>query len=150
MADQPEGTLRLAEAAKRCGVPVDVLKRLIESGHINSGVVRARSGHAYLREDALPEWADVVELLEHRLRHHIGKARETTRRAIAELEAVVNDLAEAEQHPLDPLGLDLEAFNPYSRHARDKSFAALLERLLFDTGDVLAYSEALRKAHKVP
>ena len=121
----PEGTLRLSEAARRCGLTVDVLKALIAGRHL-PGVVRSASGHAYLREDSVPAWEDVAELLEHRLRYHVARSESLLTRVREELEAVGNDLALAAEAPLEQLGFDLMHFDPLTGGRHEKTFGAAL------------------------
>lgn len=130
----PEGTVRLAEAAIECGTSVEVLKRLIESGHLTDGVVRGASGHVYLREDAIPTWADVVEALENRLRFHIAKAEKVLARVREEVEAVAFDLREVSENPLEALGYDASNFSAMPGGRGQKSFGAALMQLQFDLG----------------
>jgi len=146
----PEGTVRLAEAASQCGASVDVLKQLIESGHLTEGVVRGASGHVYLREDAIPAWTDVVEVLENRLRSHIAKAEKSLARIREEMEAVEFDLREVSENPLEALGYDASNFSATATGRREKSFGAALMQLQFDLGDVGLFSDALTRAHRVP
>lgn len=148
MSAQPPGTLRLSEAAKVCGVTVDVVKRLIETGHLD-GVVRAGNGHVYLRADAVPQWDDVAELLENRLRFHIGVAAKSLERVKADLAAVELDLAEATEHPLDELGYDAASFSATVSGRQDRSFGSALLKLQMDLGDVALFGHALRQAHRV-
>lgn len=146
----PEGTVRLAEAARQCGASVDVLKRLIESGHLTEGVVRGAGGHVYLREDAIPDWTDVAEVLENRLRFHIAKAEKSLTRVRVEIEAVEFDLREVRENPLHELGYDASNFSAMATGRPGKSFGAALMQLQFDLGDVRLVSDALTRAHRVP
>lgn len=147
MTDDIRGALRLAEVAKRCGVSVDVLKHLIESGHL-SGVVRSASGHVYVSQDAVPVWADIAEVLEHRLKFHLGEAQRSASRVRDEIEAIANDLALAAEAPLERLGYDAENFD--ARVSGRHTFGVALNRLQADIAAVQLYNKALRRAHEVP
>lgn len=142
-------TLKLSEVARRCGVDADTLRRLIEDGQL-PGVVRGTAGHVYLREDYVPEWADLVEVLERQLGEHLRRAQAAFTRVRAELEAVGNDLQMAVEDPTLPLGDDLTAFRAYSNRSDRTTLLSAMQRLEETVWVVRTYNEALRRARRVP
>ncbi|WHP16458.1 hypothetical protein [Cellulomonas sp. ES6] len=80
-------TLKLSEVARRCGVQADILRRLAEDDLL-PGAVRAPTGHVYLREDSVPSWTFIVELLEARLQTHLRRSEAALARVQVEIEAL--------------------------------------------------------------
>lgn len=138
-------TLKLAEVSKRCGVDVDTLKLLIDDKQL-PGVVRGPAGHAYLREEYVPEWSDLVEVLERQLAMHLGRARVAFERVRAELEAVGNDLQMAVENPGLELGTDLTAFRAFSNRPERTTLLTAMVRLEEEVWRVRTYNDALREA----
>jgi DNA-binding transcriptional MerR regulator len=140
-------TMKLSEVTKACGVSVEVLRQLISDGLL-AGAVRNPNGHTYLRADAVPTWQHVVELLEVRLLHHARRAKAAHDRVQVELEAVGNDLAEAIDHPLEPLGDELVAFRYYGQGHGKSVLSLALDRLQGHLWSLETYSEALRATRR--
>lgn len=149
MSDDDVPTLKLSEVSKRSGIDVDTLRHLIDDGLL-PGVVRGPGGHAYVREDYVPEWADLVEVLERQMVEHLRRAQAAFARVRAELEAVGNDIELALEHPSDRLGDDLIAFKAYSNRADQTTLLSAMHRLEEAVWRVRTYNDALRKARRVP
>lgn len=140
-------TLKLSEVSKRCGVDVDTLKLLIDDKQL-PGVVRGPAGHAYLREDYVPEWSDLVEVLERQLTVHLRRAQAAFARVRTELEAVGNDLAMAMENPHLELGTDITAFRAFSNRPERTTLLTAMVRLEEEVWRVRTYNEALREAER--
>lgn len=149
MNDDEVPTLKLSEVSRRSGIDVDTLRRLIEDGQL-PGVVRGSGGHVYVREDYVPEWADLVEVLERQLAEHLRRAQAAFARVRTELEAVGNDLQMAAEDPSLPLGDDLTAFRAYSHQSERTTLLSAMQRLEETVWRVRTYNEALRRARRVP
>lgn len=149
MGDDGEpAQLKLSEVSRRSGIDVDTLRRLIEDEQL-PGVVRGPGGHVYVREDYVPEWADLVEVLERQLAESLRRAQSAFGRVRSELEAVGNDLAMAVEDPSLPLGDDLTAFRAYSHQADRTTLLSAMQRLEETVWRVRTYNEALRRAKRV-
>jgi DNA-binding transcriptional MerR regulator len=98
--------LKLSEASRICGVSASTLKLLL-SDQLLPQAVRTQSGHVYLPDDDLPTWEQCRRLVEQRRDHHLQQAAKLIERARVELDAISNDVAEAREHPTEPLGVDL-------------------------------------------
>ena len=148
VADDDVPMLKLSDVSKRCGVDVDALRQLIEDGEL-AGVVRGPNGHPRMREDSVPEWADVVSILERQTRQHLRRAQLAFARVKTELEAVGNDLEMAIEDPYLDLGDDLTAFRAYSTRPDRTTLLSAMERLEVAVFRVRTYSDALRRARRV-
>lgn len=94
----------LGEAARRIGVPADVLRDLCDAGLIR--FQRRRSGHRILTANDLPdrEWID--DQVNRRYAQAVQAARAAARHVAVELEAITLELAEIAEDFADypPLG----------------------------------------------
>lgn len=143
MTDEAEiPTLKLSEVSKRCGVPVDVLRKLAGDRALH-GVVRTSNGHITMREDSVPSWQQVVDLLEGQLRQRLDTAARAAKRLEVELEAIKNDIAMAIEDPRGPLGDDLATFFP--RTQATTGFDLALNRLQDSALSIFIYHRALRE-----
>ena len=148
MADERVATLKLSEVAKLCGVSIEVLRRLIDDEALD-GAVRSNGGHVYLREDAVPTWQQVVDILETQFAVHTREAQAVLQCVQVEIEAVTNDLAEALENPHDRLGDDLMAFRSYSGGGSGQStLSSALFRMEQAVWDVRLYSDAIRQTRR--
>lgn len=148
MADVVE-PLKLSEVSKRCGVPLDVIKQLIEDGQL-PGVVRSTNGHLYLREDAVPTWQQVHDLVEAQLQVHLAKAKRAHQRVAQEVEAVGLDIDEALEHPGQLLGDDLAALDVMGTMTRSRSpLMNALRRLEEAVWPVTVYNDFMRDLSRV-
>ncbi|MET0435195.1 MAG: hypothetical protein ABW025_13595 [Cellulomonas sp.] len=148
MAEDETPTLKLSEVSRRCGVEVEILRRLIEDGHL-AGVVRGKSGHVYVHEAAVPSWHQTVALIEQQLRSHLARAKSALERVRVEIEAVGNDIELAIDDPLAELGDDLVALRTYTAGRDHTTLSSALHRLEMASWDVRIYSDALRRARSV-
>ncbi len=146
--DESVATLKLSEASRRCGVSVHVLRLLAQDRKL-PGAVRAATGHVYLREDAVPRWADLVRLIEGELVAHLKTARRASQRVESEIEAVRNDIELAIQDPYADLGDDLVSFRSYSHRHDRTSLTSALSRLEAATMAVRTYHDALSDTSRV-
>ena len=140
--------LKLSEVSKLCGVEVDTLRVLIRDDQLR-GVTRASNGHVYLRPDTVPNYQELVTLLEAQLAHHLRRAQAAHRRVAAEVEAVGNDIELALENPYDQLGDDLTTFRHYSNEHNQTTLVSALGRLETALLDVRIYSDALRRTRTV-
>lgn len=140
--------LKLSEAAVRCGVPLEILKHLIEDGRLPA--VRSQRGHAYLHPEAVPSWTGVRKLVEEQLRAHLKEAQDAHKRAMEEVEAVGLDIQEALEHPEQSLGDDLAGLDVAGgRGFSSNPMMAALLRLQFATHPVRMYHQFLRQMNSV-
>jgi hypothetical protein len=144
MEDDGVATLKLGDVAKLCGVNAGVLRRLIDDGAL-AGSVRSTTGHVYLREDCVPTWHQVVEMLEAQFAVHVHKAQAAHARVQVEIEAVRNDLELALEAPYEVLGDDLTSFHSFPHDPRQSSLSSALFRMEVEVFAVAAYSQALRE-----
>lgn len=149
VGDDDVKLLKLSEVQKLCGIPVNTLRMLIEDDQL-IGVARSGSGHAYLREDAVPQWGQIIEILERQRALHLRRAQMAFARVRTELEAVANDLEMAVEEPTLPLGDDLTAFKAYSHRSDQTTLLSAMQRLEETVWRVRSYDEALRQARRAP
>ncbi|WP_304116006.1 DNA-binding protein [Mycolicibacterium bacteremicum] len=125
--------LKLSEASKLCGISVRTLKVLIADGLL--AVERTPQGQPLIADDAVTTWSDCRALLVQQRDRHLQKAAKLLERVEVELEAVRNDIAEAREHPAEPLGVDFTAFSLYAASGQTTLGAALtqFERARIDT-----------------
>lgn len=148
MADDAE-LLKLSEVSKHCGVPIDVIKQLIEDNQL-PGAVRGTNGHHYLRADAAPTWQQVHDLVEKQLQAHLVRARDAQRRVAQEVESVGLDIDEAIEHPGQLLGDDLAALDVMGTRIRSRSpLTNALRRLEESVWPVTTYSDFLHELSRV-
>jgi DNA-binding transcriptional MerR regulator len=106
-------TLSIAEAAKEVGVPTSVLRHLARESAL-PGVVRLQRGQVRVRGDAVPTFDEVEKILQQRVSVALNRLRKAFDRVRTEMEAVGNDIAELEDDPFGPIGVDLESFDALS------------------------------------
>lgn len=147
--DGDVATLKLSEVSHRSGIDVATLRQLIDD-NLLPGVVRGSSGHVYVREDYVPNWADLIEVIERQLQVHLRRAQSAFDRVRTELEAVSNDLQMAAENPHLELGDDLTAFQAYSNRADRTTLLSAMKRLEENVWRVRTYNDALRRARAVP
>lgn len=138
-----EMTVKLSVASKACGIDVTTLAMLLSDGQLG-GSVRSSSGHVHLREDAIPNNAEVIAALEKGLTQRLGRAQRLLERVRIEIEAVGNDIALAIEDPHAELGEDLTTCHLSNRGTSTLSLA--LQRLERAAWDAQQYNEALRRA----
>ena len=150
VADEEIATLKRSEVARLCGVNTEVLRRLAED-EVLPGAVRANGGHVYLRADAVPTWQEVRDVLEAQFARHVREAQVALERVRVETEAVANDLAEAQEHPGDLLGDELEGFHAMSTaEGSQTTLRSALAHLEYAVLGVRLYNRALRQVRAVP
>ncbi|GEL47173.1 hypothetical protein CHO01_22890 [Cellulomonas hominis] len=141
MGHEDVDTLTLAEAAKVAGVPTSALRHLAEERSL-PGLVRAGRGHARVRVDQVPTFEEVEQLLQQRVRVALAELRKSFDRVQVELEAVGNDIAELEEDPYGPIGVDLDAFDSLSQRGGG-TLRGALNRMGFATMSLEAARSAL-------
>ena len=146
----PPGALKLSEVRQRCGIGVDTLRRLIDDGAL-PGAVRAKNGHVYLTDAAVPTYQRCVDLIEQRLRAELDRSAELLRLVETELEAVRNDVSEAIDNPYAPLGYDLLTLRTRSVHhdPQASKLAKAMGDLEMATWSVRVWHDDLRSAASV-
>ncbi len=126
--DGDVATLKLSEVSRRSGIDVATLRQLVDD-NLLPGVVRGSSGHVYVREDYVPSWSDLVEVIERQQQVHLRRAQSAFDRVRTELEAVSNDLQMAAENPYLELGDDLTAFQAYSNRSDRTTLLRAVKRL---------------------
>lgn len=106
-------TVTMSEASKLTGISAHTLRYLCEERAL-SGVVRGERSTYRLRSDRLPTVEQIEQVLEERVRRSIEHIRAAFDRVQVELEAVGNDIAELEDDPTGPIGIDLSVFDSYT------------------------------------
>ncbi|PZU04546.1 MAG: DNA-binding protein [Gordonia sp. (in: high G+C Gram-positive bacteria)] len=146
--DNPE-YLTLSAAGRECGVRVPVLQMLIQERLLTTGITRTRNGHAYIHRDHVPSWQHIEQRLVAMYADRLHRADRALAGLETEVEALRNDLTEAQEHPYQPLGDDLHtlAYNPYDHHSTRTARGALtkLASAVGDLGDVLRHLEDVRR-----
>lgn len=137
MAEQ----LKLSEVSKLCGIPARTLKLLIADGLLT--VERTPQGQPLIAGDAVPTWSDCRALLVQQRDRHLAKAAKLLERVEVELEAVRNDIAEAREHPAEPLGVDFTAFSFYAAASGQTALGAAVGQFEWARIDVQLYHRAL-------
>lgn len=127
--DSPE-YLTLSAAGKEAGVRVQVLQMLIQSRAITDGVARTRNGHAYLHRDHVPTWTDVEAALTRIYSDCLARTDAALTAVETEVEALRNDLTEAQEYPEAPLGDDLLEVtrHPYDRPASTRTMSGAMSK----------------------
>lgn len=88
------------------------------------------------------------DLVEKQRDHHLRRADQLVARIAVEIEAVRNDIAEAREHPTEPLGVDLLAATTYASRGHGQpatTLSAALQQLSFDRMQIEQYHRALRR-----
>lgn len=106
-------TVTPGEASKLTGISAATLRVLCEDRAL-PGAVRGDRGSYRLRTDMLPSIDQVETILHGRLIRAVTQARAAFDRVTVELEAVSNDIAQLEDDPAGPIGIDLAAFDSYT------------------------------------
>jgi DNA-binding transcriptional MerR regulator len=148
MADADVATLKLSEVARRCGVDASLLRTLAEDGLL-SGIVRSSNGHVYMRDDAVPTWHQLHDIVETALVRHAQAAQSALARVRVEVEAVDNDLQMLLDDPGSELGDDLISLRTYPDAREKTSLTSALGRLERASWRVRIYSDALRHIREV-
>ncbi|GAT01236.1 MerR family transcriptional regulator [Mycolicibacterium fortuitum] len=130
---------KLGDAAKLCGVRVDTLRMLIADGLLPAA--RTSRGDPLL--PTVPTWQQCRELIEQQRDVSLQRAGELVERIGIEVEAVGNDIAEARENPLLPLGVDLTAAN--SQRSSDTTLAVALSQLNSVRMQIVDYDRALKE-----
>lgn len=141
--------LKPSEASQRCGLSPTLLKQLAADGVLPQAR-RGPGGHVYIPEESVPTWAQCVALIEEQRDLHLRRALKLIERLERELEAVRNDIAEAREHPHQPLGVDLLAFGDWHQThtlGGETTTAAILQQFVLERAGVESYDRALREAH---
>jgi hypothetical protein len=118
--------LKLSEASKLCGVNARTLKLLIAADLVPQAI-RTPQGNALLPEDAVPTWHECRQLVEQHRDHLLHRAAKLLDRVTVELEAIRNDIAEAREHPTQPLGIDLLTSGRYLHGSQTTIATAMLQ-----------------------
>ena len=130
---------KLSDAAKLCGVRVDALRMLIADGLLPAA--RTSRGDPLL--PTVPTWQQCRDLIEQQRDRCLQRAAELVDRIGIEVQAVGNDIAEARQNPLLPLGVDLTAAN--SHRSSETTLAAALSQLNSVRMQIIDYDRALKE-----
>lgn len=143
--------LKLSEVSEKTGIPTEVLAAMAKDD-LFPQVVRGKAGHAYFPADRVPTWIDCIEILEMERDRHLRRTQALVARLDREIEAVRNDIAEAREHPSQPLGVDFMSLGdrPYGRHdAPDQgqpTVTGILQAFSFARLGVILTDKALRRA----
>ena len=142
--------LTLSAAAKEAGVRVQVLQMLIQDRKITAGIARTRNGHAYLHRDHLPTWSQIEHTLASMYVERLTLTDAALRAVETEVEALRNDLTEAQEHPDGPLGDDLLEVtkNPYDRTVSTRTMSGALAKFrdaVIDLGDARRHLDDVRR-----
>lgn len=140
--------LKMSEVALRTGVDRETLVLLAEDGVLH-GSVRSTSGHLYLYADAVPAYAEILDLIEIRREDALSKVEVEFQRVDRELEAVRADLALAKEDSRLPLGHDLLTFRSAGRGRGDTTLQSALFRAELALHHLQRYQEALEQARLV-
>ncbi|MFV8142044.1 MerR family DNA-binding transcriptional regulator [Mycolicibacterium senegalense] len=135
---------KLSEASKLCGVSVGTLRLLI-SDELLPAATRTSNGHPLLPADAVPTWQQCRDLIEKQRATALQRAADHIKRIEVEIQAVGNDIAEAQEHPLQPLGVDLLAANSRAAHGSETTLSAALSQLDFARIEISIYDRALKE-----
>lgn len=130
---------KLSEAAKLCGVRAQTLSELIADGLLP--VTRTSRGHPLL--ETVPTWQQCRDLIAQQRDLALQHAAALVERIEVEIQAVSNDIAEARQNPLLPLGVDLLAAN--SQRSSDSTLASALSQLSTTRTRIVDYDRALKE-----
>ena len=130
---------KLSEAAKLCGIRTQTLNELIADGLLP--VTRTSKGHPLL--EAVPTWQQCRDLIAQQRDLALQHAAALVKRIEIEIQAVSNDIAEARQNPLLPLGVDLLAAN--SQRSSDTTLASALSQLSTVRTRIIDYDRALKE-----
>lgn len=87
------GDITVGQAAKRIGIPTEVLKELCDDGYVENR--KGPGGHYYLDEDELPQLPWVSQLYEHRWRDQLEQLLLATKAVEREIESFKFDVEEA-------------------------------------------------------
>lgn len=136
MAEQ----LKLSEASKLCGINTRTLKLLVADGLL--AAERTPQGQPLIPDDSVPTWSDCRALLEQQRDRHLQTAAKLLERVEVELEAVRNDIAEAREHPAQPLGVDFSTFSFYGASGQS-TLGEVLSQFELARMDVNRYDRAL-------
>lgn len=148
--DGADELLKLSEASKLSGIPMDLIKMLADDGLLD-GVERGRAGHLYVRREKVPTWTHCVALIAGRRDRLLQHAEHLLDRLDRELEAVRNDLAEAREFTYQPLGVDLLALGGSADrvlplHDGQPTAAAILGQFAMTRWEIVRWDNALRDA----
>lgn len=135
--------LKLAEASKQCGISVRTLKLLVADGLLPAE--RTPQGHPLIPVEAVPTWSACRALIEQQRDRHLQKAAKLLTRIAVELEAVQNDIAEAREHPTEPLGVDLSGLSIYSAASGQSGFGKVLVQFESARMNIEIYHRALNE-----
>lgn len=135
--------LKLSEASKLCGISVAILRQLIDDGLLQESS-RALNGHPLLNRDVLPSWEQCRDLIASQRNRSISRALQLIDRVAVETEAVRNDLLEAQENLLGPLGVDLLASGHYVSGGQS-TLATALQELSLARYEVVHYHRLLRE-----
>lgn len=130
---------KLSDAAKLCGLRVETLRMLIADGLLPAS--RTSKGSPLL--PTVPTWQQCRELIERQRDFSLQRAADLVKRIGVEVEAVSNDIAEARQDPLLPLGVDLMAAN--SQRSAETTLATALSQLNSVRLQIVDYDRALKE-----
>lgn len=147
--DDPE-YLTLSAAAKESGVRVQVLQMLIQDRKITNGIARTRNGHAYLHRDHVPSWTDIEAILAAMYDERLTLTDAALTAVETEVEAVRNDLTEAQEHPDARLGDDLLAVtrNPYDPSVSTRTLSGAMSKFrdaVFELGEARRHLDDVRR-----
>lgn len=147
--DNPE-YLTLSAAAKEAGVRVQVLQMLIQDRQIIEGIARTRNGHAYLHRDHLPTWTEVEHTLSTMYTDRLRLTDVALSAVETEVEALRNDLTEAQEHPEARLGDDLLEVitHAYDRTASTRTLTGALDKFknaVFELGEARRHLVDVRR-----
>jgi hypothetical protein len=131
--------LKLSEASKLCGINVRTLKLLI-SDELLPQVVRTPQGHPLLPESKVPTWQECRDLLKQRRDYHLRRATRLLDRVHVELEAIRNDITEAQENPTQPLGVDLMSASTF---AAQSTLSTVMQQFQVARMEIEVYHRAL-------
>ncbi|WP_094361750.1 hypothetical protein [Mycobacterium marinum] len=137
-----EATLKLSEASKQCGIPARTLKLLIADG-LFPQAIRTPQGHPLFPADQVPTWQECRDLIEQRRDAALARASRLLDRLQVEMEAIRNDIAEAREHPTQPLGVDFSSASSYTPGPNQTTLSAVLLQFDLARMDVHHYHAAL-------
>lgn len=134
--------LKLAEASKLCGINTRILKLLVADGLLPQAT-RTQQGHPLFPAEQVPTWQECRDLIERRHDELLQRAAKLLDRLQIELDAVRNDIAEAREHPTQPLGVDFLAASSYTTGSSQTTLSAVLLQFDLARMEVQRYHQAL-------
>ncbi len=93
----------------------------------------------------MPTWEHCRQLVARQRDRPLQRAADLIARVAVELEAVRNDIAEAREHPAEPLGVDLLGATSYATYGNTTTtLAATLQQLDLVRMQIVRYHSALQ------